>query len=72
MIEKLLLSLAKWFVGYLVNAAVDAFEQRRQQLEEDRRKGEINDANIKAYEDAKDSAARRQAALDLLNGTRTP
>ncbi len=62
--------LLKQLLQYLTNLAVA--EVKRIQVENAlaKERGETNEANSKAYEEAVDRVARRQAALDLLNRTR--
>lgn len=68
-------SALAWLVGqimtYLLGRAEKAAADKLSQMAEDKKRGEINDANVKAYEEAKDRAARQAAALALLNGDAT-
>lgn len=57
--------ILKW----LFNLATNAVQNYEDQVAEDKRRGEINDANVKAYEEARDRASRIAAATKLLNRT---
>lgn len=63
MIEKIILFLANFLLERLIAAAQAKFEQ----VQEERARDRINEANTKAYEEATDEVSRRKAALDLLN-----
>lgn len=64
------------FLTWLLNAiltwlaaqAAKAAAERAAQLAEDRRRGQTNETNLKAYEEATDRAERIAAATALLNG----
>lgn len=60
-----------WIAGkilnYLLGRAVDATKEKLQEIERDKERGETNEANVKAYEEAQDRESRRKAAIDLLN-----
>lgn len=70
-------AILTWLAGkilkYLLGLITTKIEEHAAQVVEDKRRGVVNDANVKAYEEAKDRAARIKAATDLLNRTsRTP
>lgn len=66
-------TILTWIVNailnWLLSKAVAAVSQYEAQVADDKKRGEINDANTKAYEDAVDRQARIDAALVLLNRT---
>lgn len=59
--------IAGQILNYLLGKASDAIQTAAQQIADDKARGEINDANVKAYEDANDRASRIKSSLDLLN-----
>lgn len=70
--EGILAWFAKQVLSILLDRAVDAYKDHQKQLELDRQRKEVNEDNLKAYEEAKDRAERTKAALDLINGDATP
>ncbi len=64
--------IAQQVVKYLLGIAVLEVQKWKDQVELDKERGETNNANSKAYEEAVDRATRRQAALNLLNRVRQP
>lgn len=69
MIEKILATIATYFLKWLWERAEAALIAHAQQVEEDRAKGKVNEENIKRYEQAATEADRLKAALALLNRT---
>lgn len=69
-----LTTILEWIAGqilaYLLGKATSAIEQKAADVERDKARGEVNDANVKAYEEANDRADRIRAATDLLNRTK--
>lgn len=63
--------ILEWLIGWLLNwllgKATTAIEKKTIEIARDKERGETNDANVKAYEEANDRAARIKAAQDLLN-----
>lgn len=59
--------LLKQLLAWLFNLATNAIQKHEDQVLEDKKRGEINDKNVKAYEEAQDRASRIAAALKLLN-----
>lgn len=68
MIEAALVWLLTQILNYLLGIATQAVETYAAQVELDKQRGDINDANVKAYEAASDRKSRVDAALSLLNG----
>ena len=69
-------SILMWLVGqvlnYFLGKATQAIQDHAADVARDKERGEINDANVKAYEEAKDRADSIKAATDLLNRVRRP
>lgn len=61
-----------WVLKYLADLAMKEVKDAATQLARDKAEGKINDANVKAYDEAQDRASRRKAALDLLNRNANP
>lgn len=65
------ISILEWIgvqvLNYLLAYFTKKVEQKVEDIKRDEERGEINEANTKAYEDANDRAARIKAALHLLN-----
>lgn len=59
--------VAGFILQWLLEKAQAAVKDAADQVATDKERGEINAANIKAYEDAKNRAEARAAALDLIN-----
>lgn len=59
--------IATVILNFLWNKAATSAATLEAQVNLDKERKETNDANIKAYAVAVDRAARRKAALDLLN-----
>ncbi len=59
--------LVEQILSYLLKLAVKSIETTVNQIEEDKKRGQVNEANQKAYEEAQDRASRIQAALNLLD-----
>lgn len=70
MFQAILMWLAERILNYLLGRATDAVIEKAKEVERDKERGETNEANVKAYEEALDRQARRRAALDLLNRSR--
>lgn len=68
MIEAFLSMILKIILDYLLGKATTAVAKELDQMAEDKKRGKINDNNVKAYQDAKDRQSRVRAATDLLNG----
>lgn len=68
MMEGILSWIVKLLLEYLFGKAATAVQEKAKELARDKERGEINEANVKAYEEAKDRESRRRAALDLVNG----
>lgn len=68
MIEAILAKLLQMILDYLLGKATKAVAKELDQMAEDKKRDGINEANVKAYEEAKDRQARIRAATDLLNG----
>lgn len=68
MIEAILAKLLQMILDYLLGKATQAVAKELDQMAEDKKRGTINEANIKAYQDAKDREASIRAATALLNG----
>ncbi len=66
-----LTSILTWLAGkilnYLLGRAVDAAVAKAKDIEREQARGEINDANVKAYEEATTEKERLEASLSLLN-----
>lgn len=69
-LESILIWIAEKVLNYLLGRATDAVIEHEKEVARDKERGEINDANTKAYEEANDRAARIKAATDLLNRSR--
>lgn len=65
--ESILLWIAERTLAWLFNLGLNAVQKYEDQVAEDKKRGEINDANVKAYEAAKDRQSRIAAATRLLN-----
>lgn len=65
--------IAAWFMkkllDYLLNRAIVEVNAKLAQMKLDQQRGEINEKNVKAYEEASDRRGKIDAALDLLNRT---
>ncbi len=59
--------LAEKILYWLLGKAATAVQEHAAEVARDEERGKINEDNVKAYEDSKNRAERRQAALDLLN-----
>lgn len=67
MIDWLFSWLLEKLLNYFLGKVTVAIEDHVQQMAEDKRRGEVNDKNVKAYEEAVDRRSRINAALALLN-----
>ena len=67
MLVSILEWLASWILNYLASLATTAIKDTVDDMKRDKERGEINDANVKAYEDAVSRKDRVEAALSLLN-----
>lgn len=70
MLEAILAWIAKTVLSILLNRAVDESKKAAEAAARDKEREEVNDANAKAYEDAKSREEARRAAIDLLNRSR--
>lgn len=70
MFESILIWLAERILNYLLGRAVEAAQDKVKEIERDKERGEINEANVKAYEEAADRESRRREAVNLLNRSR--
>lgn len=68
-------AILSWFVKkvleVLLNKLVAYMNELSEQIKRDKERGETNEANIKAYEEALERKDRIKRATDLLNGVRT-
>lgn len=64
--------LLKTLLEWLYSKAMTEATKYEEQVKTDKERGAVNEETVKKYEDATDRAKRREAALALLNGTRTP
>lgn len=62
--------LAEKVLNYLLGRASEAVQTKLKDVQQDKERGEVNEANVRAYQDAVDREARRKAALYLVNRTR--
>lgn len=66
-------AILSWLLGALLNWLAGRIavtvEEHAADMAEQERLGRINEATLKAYQEAKDRADRIKAATDLLNGT---
>ncbi len=69
MLERIVIGIATRIIEYLLGRAEAEVRVRLAQLELDRQRRQVNEENAKRYEEAKDRAERRKAAIDLINGT---
>lgn len=67
MLEGILSWILEKVLAFLLGKATAAVTQAVDDLAEAKKRGEINEANIKAYEEAKDRADRIRSATALLN-----
>lgn len=70
MIDSILSWILEKILAFLLGKAVSAAEDKFQEIQTDKERGEVNDANTKAYEAAVDRKDRIDAALGLLNRER--
>lgn len=67
--------MLNWIITLLLNAILTRLIRAASSLEQDAvkkiKEGKTDDANVKAYNEAKDRAEKVKAALDLLNGTKS-
>ncbi len=68
MIETWLMWLLTKLLEILVGKATDAINKAVSDMKRDKERGEVNEANVKAYQDAVDRKSRIDAATSLLNG----
>lgn len=66
-LDSVLTWLAEKILNYLLGKAYNAAIDVAEDLKRDKERGETNDKNIKAYEEATARKDRITAALDLLN-----
>lgn len=59
--------LAGWLLNWLLSRLTKRAVETAEQVKLDHERGEINDANVKAYEEANERADRIRAAGRLLN-----
>lgn len=64
--------LAGWLLNYLLGKAISETKIKLDQLQLDKERGQINDENVAAYNEAKTREERRRDALLLLNRTKRP
>lgn len=64
--------LVEQVLSYFLGKATKAIEDHAADVARDKARGEINDTNTKAYEDAVDRASSIKAATDLLNRVHRP
>lgn len=66
-IDGILSWLLEKILGFLLEKITYEIKDHVDQLAEDKKQGVINDANLKAYEEARDRQSRIDSALRLLN-----
>lgn len=69
-LEDILAWLVEKILIYLLNRAASAVTDAAKDMERDKERGEINDENVKAYEEANERKERIHLSLDLLNRTK--
>ncbi len=67
--ESILMWFANLILNYLFKKGADALDEHQKDLEHESRLNIVNDANVKAFIEAKDRNDRVQKALALLNRT---
>jgi hypothetical protein len=68
LIESWLIMLLTKLLEVLIGKATDAISQYADKIAQDQERGEVNEANQKAYAEAVDRADRIKRAGELLNG----
>lgn len=71
-----LTSILTWIAGqvlrYLLGLVTDQVIKKAEEVKRDQERGEINEANVKAYEESNDRLDRIKRAGELLNRVRVP
>lgn len=69
-LESILTWILGWILKYLADKTTAAVIDKLQDVERDKQREQVNEANVKAYDEAVARADRIRAATDLLNRVR--